>query len=139
VNPKACLALAALATVVIACSGPNDFAGSPLTVRVGGWNGDLAALEGRLVEEDGCVIVVAEDSRRILITFAREGLEWDEAGATAGVYGHEYRIGDQVRIGGSFWPDPEATAADDGWIYPPSPGCRYDAMWGLNPPQPDRP
>jgi hypothetical protein len=139
-NAVLALASAVVLTLAAGCSPPNDLSNSPLAVQAGGWNGNDAALAGMLVEEDGCVVVLAENDRegqRMLIAFAEDGLEWDDSRDILTVYGHEYRLQERVRLGGSE--RARDLVGDPTWKHAPSAGCRYDGIWGLNPPQQDRP
>ena len=139
-------ALAITACLLAACSESSDqLEGSPLAVHDGAWNGDDAALRGILVQEDGCLLVQSDEQtaggRRVLLAFAEDGLEWDDGEAAVGIYGHQFRVGEPIRIGGSSWfgPDPDSRTVPLTWIHPPSAQCRYDMIWGVTPPQPDRP
>lgn len=124
----------ALSAVLVAAGCDHDsYDGSPLAVHDGTWNGDDAAVEGRLVEEHGCVVLLVEypeqDGSRLLPIFAEDGLRWNVLSQIVSVKGEDYKLGDRVRFGGSAWgPDlPSGTK----WVNAPSSECRYAAFWGV--------
>lgn len=60
----------------------------------------MAALEGTLLADRGCLVVGREQGHRGLVVFRAEDINWD--GDTLTHEGRRYRLGDRVDLMGGF-------------------------------------
>jgi hypothetical protein len=82
---------------------------------------DLAALEGTLHAEGGCLYIVGSDKtrNRTLPAFALEGVRWDEPAKTLHVRDATFAQGQRIVLGGGEPADPAALR----WVQRPDPSC----------------
>ena len=129
------LAVAAL-VLGLACNDDDDTAPdlvAPVAIHDSTWNYDDALLSGALVEEDGCLVVVAAD-HRILPAFPDDGVIWDPPSHVLTVKGVQFRPGTEVHFGGSQSSASRQLPADLHWVNAPADTCRYDTIWLAGPP-----
>lgn len=135
---KAWFALVALLMFPLVACGDDDTADlvAPVAIHDGTWNYDDALIEGKLVEEDGCLVLVdaGQGTGRVLPAFADDRVIWDPPSHVLTVYGKEFRPGTRVSFGGSGWPTATLPPGVS-WVNGPPTSCRYDMIWGVNPPQ----
>ena len=131
------MALSALS--LIACGDGRDNTPdlvAPVAIHDGTWNYDSSLIEGMLVEEGGCLVLVdvGEGMVRVLPAFDDDQVTWDPPSHVLTVHGREFRPGTRVSFGGSAW---IAGGLPQGisWVNAPSSTCRYDTIWGVNPPR----
>jgi hypothetical protein len=125
-----------LALALLACDSeedPPDDLVAPVAIHDGTWNYDDALIEGTLVEEDGCLVLIAGD-QRILPAFADDGVIWDPPSHTLTVRGVQFRPGEPASFGGSGTHGPELPPTLR-WVNAPVDGCRYDSIWLAQPPE----
>lgn len=67
----------------------------------------LAALDGLLFAERGCLVVGDEQGHRALVVFRAADIDWD--GHTLTYEGQQYRLGDRIDSMGGFMPLRELT------------------------------
>ena len=119
--------------MVAILSGCMDEAGQdtgPLVLYPGEWNGDDAALQGRLVLEASCLYIDDESDptrppRRYLPAFSDDGASWDPTEQVVKFPGRTLKVGSVVRVGGS------EAGRFSGFSVPPSPECRADGGFWL--------
>ncbi|MEX0781392.1 MAG: hypothetical protein WD557_02000 [Dehalococcoidia bacterium] len=109
---------------------PEDLV-APVAIHDGTWNYDDALIEGTLVEEDGCLVLLAGDER-VLVAFPDDRVTWDPPSHTLTVRGVEFRPGDPARFGGSGGGGQLSTGTE--WVNAPPNTCRYDSIWFPQPP-----
>jgi hypothetical protein len=131
------LAVSLLASLFLAgCEDEEDPPAdlvAPVAIHDGTWNYDSALIQGTLVEEDGCLVLLAGD-QRVLPAFADDRVTWDPPSHTLTVGGVEFRPGEPARFGGSGTDGPELPATLR-WVNAPVDGCRYDSIWLVQPPE----
>ncbi len=140
------LAVSLLASLFLAgCEDEEDPPAdlvAPVAIHDGTWNYDSALIQGTLVEEDGCLVLLAGD-QRVLPAFADGRVTWDPPSHTLTVRGVEFRPGEPARFGGSGSSAGRELTAGMRWVNAPPDTCRYDSIWLTQPPSqassPERP
>lgn len=110
---------------------PEDLI-APVAIHDGTWNYNDALIQGTLVEQDGCLVLLA-GGQRVLPAFADDRVTWDPPTHVLTVRGVEFRPGGLTSFGGSGG-DGRDLPSGLNWVNGPVATCRYDAVWFVNPP-----
>ncbi len=100
----------------------------PLALYAGEWNQDLSALSGEFVQDGPCLYVESStigSPGRWLVAFGAAGTSWSETERAVSVPGAEYRVGANVRLGGSGL----AAGWSIEWVAPPAESCDQARIW----------
>ncbi len=122
-------ALAITAAFWAARSCGDNESPDPLALYAGEWNEDDALVRGTLVQEGPCLYVessIIGSPGRWLVAFGVEGTSWNEAERAVSIPGAEYRVGEEVRIGGSGSGVPAGSIE---WAVPPAESCDTTIIW----------
>jgi hypothetical protein len=130
------LALTQLAACDDEDDPPADLV-APVAIHDGTWNYDSALIEGTVVEEDGCLVLLA-GTERILVAFPDDRVTWDPPSHTLTVRGVEFRPGEPASFGGSGGSSGRGLPAGMNWVNAPPETCRYDYIWFPQPPSDDK-
>jgi hypothetical protein len=123
--------LLVLALVASACDNevdPPDDLVAPVAIHDGTWNYDDALIQGTLVEEDGCLVLLA-GGQRVLPAFADDQVTWDPPSHTLTARGVAFHPGEETSFGGSMSTSGRELPGDLHWVNGPVETCRFDAIW----------